>query len=211
MAKTDHLIRGRVGNLIFYAVRGETRVRSLPFMSRIPRTAGQEMSRKRLIVAVRFYQRMKSLALCDVWRKATREMVINGYNLFLRLNLHAFNERTLFDPAALSMTTGTLPRMNALRLIRQAGDEAEICWENSLDADGERAKDRLCVVALFEGRIYSPAWLAGIDACRRERMATFRLGCVPSGRVHLYCFFMSRDGGSYSPSDYLCVTPKAAA
>ena len=84
MAKTDHLIRGRVGNLVFYSVRGETRVRSLPLVKRTLRSPEQEMNRRRLIVAVRFYQRLKTLRLRDVWREATRETVINGYNLFLK-------------------------------------------------------------------------------------------------------------------------------
>ena len=59
--------------------------------------------------------------------------------------------------------------------------------------------------------MYTPVWLEGIEACRRNRRATFGLGRVPSGRAHLYCFFASPDGQAYSPSDYLCVTPKAAA
>ena len=211
MAKTDHLIRGRVGNLVFYSVRGETRVRSLPLVKRTLRSPEQEMNRRRLIVAVRFYQRLKTLRLRDVWREATRETVINGYNLFLKQNLHVFNEHTLFDPAGLSMTAGTLPRMNGLTLVSQVVDEITVAWKNSLEMDGERTHDRLCAVVLFEGRMYTPVWLEGIEACRRNRRATFGLGRVPSGRAHLYCFFASPDGQAYSPSDYLCVTPKAAA
>lgn len=211
MAKTDHLIRGRVGNLVFYSVRGETRVRSLPLLKRISHSPEQELNHRRLIVAVRFYQRLKTLRLRDVWREATRETTINGYNLFLKQNLHVFNERTLFDPAGLSMTAGTLPRMNGLALVSQVEDEITVAWKNSLEMDGERAHDRLCAVVLFEGRMYTPVWLEGIEACRRNRRATFGLGRVPSGRAHLYCFFASPDGQAYSPSDYLCVTPKAAA
>lgn len=211
MAKTDHLLHGRVGNLIFYSVRGATRVRSLPLSSHNPQTSGQELTRRRLIVAVRFYQRLKTIRLREVWRDATRAARLNGYNLFLKLNIHVFNERTLVSPASLRMTVGILPPLARLRLVSQSGDEVTISWENSLDLEGCRSSDRLQVVALFEGRMYTPVWLEGIEAVRGDRVATFRLGRVPAGEVHLYCFFMSTDGGAYSPSDYLCVTPKAAA
>ena len=52
MAKTENLLQGRLGNLIFYQVKGVTRIRSVPLMVRNPETPAQQAVRKRLIVSV---------------------------------------------------------------------------------------------------------------------------------------------------------------
>ena len=54
MAKTENLLQGRLGNLIFYQVKGVTRIRSVPLMVRNPETPAQQAVRKRLIVSVQF-------------------------------------------------------------------------------------------------------------------------------------------------------------
>ena len=112
MAKTENLLQGRLGNLIFYQVKGVTRIRSVPLMVRNPETPAQQAVRKRLIVSVQFYRRLKDTPLKAVWQVAARDTLVNGYNLFLKRNIHAFNDRTLSTPSALSMTCGNLPRMN---------------------------------------------------------------------------------------------------
>ena len=60
MAKTESLLQGRLGNLIFYKVKGVTRIRSVPLSVRNPKTQAQQSVRKRLIAAVLFYRRLKT-------------------------------------------------------------------------------------------------------------------------------------------------------
>ncbi len=205
MAKTENLLQGRVGNLVFYNVQGVTRIRSVPLMVRNPETPVQQAVRKRLIAAVLFYRRLKATPLRTVWQIAARDMPVSGYNLFLKWNIHAFNDRTLGTPSALNMTCGSLPRMNDLQLAGRSGRSVTLTWSNSLEVAGNLAGDRLQVVALFERRMYSPVWLKGVQACRCDRKAVIDLEQENFRRAHLYCFFRSPDGGAFSVSAYVCV------
>lgn len=146
-----------------------------------------------------------------VWRIAALPTGLNGYTLFLKTNMQVFDSRTLYDPGNLVMSLGTLPRLNSPEVAGVADGRVVIDWKHWSDMEVAHADERLCVVALFEGRMYSPVVLEGVEACRRDFSATVELGKSWSKRIHLYCFFRSCDGKSYSPSDYLCVTPKAVA
>lgn len=209
MAKCENVIRGRIGNVIYYRVKGVTRVRSVPLSVGRPDSAKWRTARRRLIAAVRFYQRLQDSRLRDIWRMAARDTEINGYNLFVKQNIHVFNERTLFDPARLQLVFGALPPMNCLELSEQAGRRIVLAWKNSLTPLGIRATDRVGMVALCEGRIYSPVWLDKAVSCRQEQRASVELEGFPAGTVHLYCFFVSVDGAAYSPSSYLCIHLKS--
>lgn len=205
MAKTENLLQGRLGNLIFYKVKGVTRIRSVPLMVRNPKTLAQQSVRKRLIAAVQFYRRLKDTPLKVVWQLAARDMPINGYNLFLKRNIHAFNDCTLVTPSALSMTCGRLPRMNDLRVAGRSDRTVTLAWNNSLEMEGRPAADRLQVVALFDRRMYSPVWLKGVQACRGDRKAVIDLEQENIHQAHLYCFFCLPDGSAFSASAYVCV------
>ena len=174
MAKTENLLQGRLGNLIFYKVKGVTRIRSVPLMVHNPETPAQQAVRKRLIAAVQFYRRLKDTPLKAVWQVAARDTPVNGYNLFLKRNIHAFNDRTLGMPSALSMTCGSLPRMNDLRMAGRSDRTVTLAWNNSLEAEDRTAGDWLQVVALFERRMYSPVWLKEVQAwATRKRRLTW--------------------------------------
>nr|WP_306447818.1 DUF6266 family protein [Odoribacter splanchnicus] len=205
MAKTENLLQGRLGNLIFYKVKGVTRIRSVPLMVHNPETPAQQAVRKRLIAAVQFYRRLKDTPLKAVWQVAARDTPVNGYNLFLKRNIHAFNDRTLGMPSALSMTCGSLPRMNDLRMAGRSDRTVTLAWNNSLEAEDRTAGDWLQVVALFERRMYSLVWLKEVQACRGDKKAEIDLEQESFHQVHLYCFFRSPDGGAFSDSAYVCV------
>ena len=197
MAKSEIMIRGRIGNMIFYRVKGVTRIRSVPLSTGKPDSSKCRSARLRLIAAVRFYQRLQDSRF--------RDMAINGYNLFVKQNIHVFNDRTLFDPVRLQLVFGALPPMNCLELSEQTGRRIVLTWKNSLEPAGIRASDRVGVVALCEGRMYSPLWLDKIANCRQEQRATVELDDLSAGTVHLYCFFVSADGSAYSSGSYLCI------
>ncbi len=141
---------------------------------------------------------------------AAKDTAMNGYNLFVKQNIYVFNERTLFDPVRLLLVFGTLPPMNCLELAEQTGRRIVLTWKNSLEPAGIRASDRVGVVALCEGRMYSPLWLDKDCKCRQEQRATVELEHdLSAGTVHLYCFFVSADGSAYSPGSYLCIHLKS--
>ena len=209
MAKTKELINGKVGNMIFYRVNGETRVRSVPTEYRDANTPEQQQVRLRLVAVIRFYQNLKDTRLREVWRVAAKGQAASGYTLFLRTNISVFNAEAVADPSRLRLAEGRLPGMNDLREKERDGSRIVLAWQNSLDFASEDSADRLRVVALFEGRLFSPVWLPGVDARRRDREASVDLGDFGKGGAHLYCFFESPDGGSFSPSVYLHVEGRA--
>lgn len=207
MAKTENVFQGRMGNTVFYKVNGVTRVRSAPMKIRNANTPEQKVNRRRFIVALRFYQQMKKTFLPIIWRIGAKEMAMNGYNLFMRLNISVFNERTIFDPAHLVLTLGSLPRMNKLIVKERQGNCVTLEWKNSLNVEGIHTNDHLQVVALFEGRMYTPVWLKEVRAHRCEQVVQVDLGKGWKRTVHLYCFFASPDGSAYSASSYICIHP----
>ena len=211
MAKTDQVLQGRMGNAVFYRVNGKTYVRSVPSTYRDARTAAQQSNRMRLVVAGRFYQRLQGTFLREVWRLAARHFSMNGCNLFMKMNLQVFNSRTLYDPSHLMMSHGTLPRLNHPAVTLLADNRVCLTWDYWRRREVAHADDRLCVVALFEGRMYSPVLFEGLTVNRRDYSVTLDLGEGWNRRAHLYCFFASPDGQAYSPSDYLSVEPKSVA
>ena len=180
MAKTEQVMQGRVGNVVFYRVKGRTYIRSVPLKYRDANTAMQRSNRLRLMVATRFYQRLQGTFLIDVWRLAAGELAMNGFNLFMKMNLQVFNTRTLFEPPRLKISFGVLPRLNHPEAEVREGNRIQLTWNYWESGEGAHA-------------------------------AVLDLGAAWRRRAHLYCFFASPDGGAYSPSDYLCVTPKASA
>ena len=209
MAKSEIMIRGRIGNMIFYRVKGVTRIRSVPLSTGKPDSSKCRSARLRLIAAVRFYQRLQDSRFRDIWRMAAKDTAINGYNLFVKQNIHVFNDRTLFDPVRLQLVFGALPPMNCLELSEQTGRRIVLTWKNSLEPAGVRATDRGGGGALCEGKMYSPLWLDKAVSYRQEQRVAVELEGLPAGTVHLYCFFVSADGTAYSPGSYLCIHLKS--
>ncbi len=154
MAKSENVIRGRIGNMIFYRVRGVTRIRSVPLSAGRPDALKCRTARLRLIAAVRFYQRLQDTRLRYIWRMAAKDTAMNGYNLFVKQNIHVFNERTLFDPARLLLVFGILPPMNCLELAEQTGRRIVLTWKNSLEPAG--TVHLYCFFVSADGTAYSP-------------------------------------------------------
>lgn len=108
MAVSGIELKGRVGNVVYYRVRGKTRIRSLPLQYRDANTPRQQAVRRRLVVAARFYHRLLETPLANMWRAFARGKKNNGYILFMKRNIRVFDDRTLFDPARLRLTEGRL-------------------------------------------------------------------------------------------------------
>lgn len=205
MAKTSIDFRGKCGNLIFYRGKKGSLVRGSSLKSNFPDTPAQQAVRKRLQSALRFYQRLKETPLLEAWRVAVEGTTANRYTLFIKSNIDVFNEQTLADPAALQLVQGTLPRLNCLEAERLEDGGVLLTWDNSLCEEHTALDDRLCVAALFEGRLYTPRLLETDGARRRDRRARVSLAGTEGGEAHLYAFFMAPDGNAYSTSCYAHV------
>ncbi len=182
MAKTEQVMQGRVGNVVFYRVKGRTYIRSVPLKYRDANTAMQRSNRLRLMVATRFYQRLQGTFLIDVWRLAAGELAMNGFNLFMKMNLQVFNTRTLFEPPRLKMSFGVLPRLNH--------PEAEVREGNRILLETEL--ERVRMVAL--------------DTRGESGSLTFPLPAEWNAeRVRVYAFAVSKNGRMASDSVHLAV------
>ena len=92
MAKSEIMIRGRIGNMIFYRVKGVTRIRSVPLSTGKPDSSKCRSARLRLIAAVRFYQRLQDTRLRDIWRMAAKDTAMNGFKAISYIRKGASND-----------------------------------------------------------------------------------------------------------------------
>lgn len=204
MAKTKKMLQGRVDNTVFYRVGDVTRVRSTASDYRDPRTVKQLQCRSRLRVATRFYQHLIATSLQRVWRVMTRGMSSSGFNLFMKLNVHVFGvDGRILDFSRLQLTVGILQGVNHLFKTVDEDDRVTLTWENSAGESSARGDDRLMVVVLYGNRSFSPVFVQGLEATRKDGGATFRLERKQGTAAHLYCFFGEKEGRAYSGSQYL--------
>lgn len=206
MAKTKKQIRGRVGNMVFYQVGNETRIRSTASQYTDANTKEQQANRSRLRVAIRFYQRLAETFLRDTWKIAAADSGKSGYNLFMKINMAAFKpDGKIGDFSLLQLSEGVLQKVNHLSAVADSENTVTLTWENDANIPSARATDRLIVVVLHENRSFSPTAIEEILAIREDERATFRLNRQQGTTAHLYCFFKAKDGKAYSPSQYLRI------
>lgn len=205
MAKTEEKIRGRVGNTVFYRVGEETRVRGVATNYEDPGTREQQCCRSRLRVATRFYQHLAETHLKEVWRVAAGAGG-NAFNYFMKVNMMVFKPNgKIGDFSRLQMTVGLLQKVNCLTASVDEDDRVTLTWEEFSGLPSARGDDRLMVVVLYGNRSFSPLFIEGIEATRRDGMATFQLNCKRGTAAHLYCFFGRKEGKAYSPSQHVRI------
>ena len=79
-------ISGRVGNMIVYEVKGQTRMRSEPLDVKNPRTSKQVAHRNK-VRGISDLFNSTDMRLLGTFDRATADSLMNGYNLFLKRNL----------------------------------------------------------------------------------------------------------------------------
>lgn len=203
MAKTEDKIRGRVGNAVFYRVGEDTRIRGAATNYRDPETGKQQCCRSRLRVATRFYQHLAETLLKEVWRVAAGPGS-NAFNYFMKVNMMVFRPNgKVGDFSRLQMTMGLMQKVNHLTATVDEDDRVALTWEGFSGLPSARGDDRLMVVVLYADRSFSPVFVEGMEAVRRDGTATFRLSRKRGTAAHLYCFFGEKEGRAYSSSQYL--------
>ncbi len=220
-------MQGRVGNVVFYRVKGRTYIRSVPLKYRDANTAMQRSNRLRLMVATRFYQRLQGTFLIDVWRLAAGELAMNGFNLFMKMNLQVFNTRTLFEPPRLKMSFGVLPRLNHPEAEILEGNRIQLTWNYWESGEGAHVGDRLCVVERlslssaekkrlqqelemklleYEHERMAAQLVVVLDTRGELGSSTFPLPAEWNAeRVRVYAFAVSKNGRMASDSVHLAV------
>ena len=206
MAKTEQEIRGKVGNMVFYKVGNEIRVRSTANDFQDADSEGQHPGRSRLRVATLFYQRLTKTISRRIWKLAATGTSQNGFNLFMKKNMMVFTPcGRVGDFSRLCLTAGVLQQVNHLEVAEDNGKQVTLTWKVGIDSPSAGDDDRLRVIVLLNDRCFSPFIVEGVDARRKDGRMTFRLERTRGQAAHLYCFFSGKGGMTYSSSQYVRV------
>ena len=203
MAKTEQEIRGKVGNMVFYKMGSETRVRSTASDFQDADSEGQRSGRSRLRVATLFYQRLTKVISREIWKLAAAGTSQNG---FMKKNMMVFTPcGRVGDFSRLCLTAGVLQQVNHLEVAEDNGKQVTLTWKVGIDSPSAGDDDRLRVIVLLNDRCFSPFIVEGVDARRKDGRMTFRLERTRGQAAHLYCFFSGKGGMTYSSSQYVRV------
>lgn len=196
-------VKGRLRDLIFFTRRGHTYARSRPKEMSNPNTPLQQLQRNRMRDVVAFYMVVRQSPLLVVWQWAGNEKGMSRMNLFVKLNIAAFDGNgRVTDYEKLHFSYGSLPRGDCFRAVWQPSDGTiGISWDNVTLLNEKRYADRFMAVVLYEDDGFTV--FTGREGCnRRDGRACLRL---PEGRlppVGVYCFFASSGCRAYSGDVY---------
>ena len=192
------LVSGKIGNVVFYQLNGESYVRSAPKRKKNSWTEQQKLSRQRISKASGLWRALRSEQFSLIWNRAAVKM--NGYAWFMKSNLPALAlDGTLIDARLLKVSDGKLPIPQNLKAERMPDDAATVAvsWQNDPHTKGERLNDELMVVSYSDGK-FSPIKATGI--LRSALQGSFTLSVKPLNATHIYLFMASADREEYSGS-----------
>ena len=192
------IVSGRVGNVVYYQLRGKSYVRAIPLRKKDSWTPAQQLHRKRISKVGELWKQLKSTRIAQIWNLASEEM--NGYAYFMKINLSAFGaDCNLTDPRELQLSTGKLRLPLELEAERTSpgSNTITVSWINDPQLKGIRLQDELMMVSSANG-IYSVLTPAGLK--RSSLGGLFTLPVKPVDATHVYLFFASQDGMDYTES-----------
>lgn len=196
--------RGKLGNVIIYSVNGQVRFRSKPMQHKDCKSKGQLKQRGKMKGVMKTYRYLDFTFLYS-WKERTKDMIMNGCNLFVKENIGHFNDAGEIEPCRLKISTGTLPVPENILVERDENGEIVLTWDNDQNLSGINGKDYL-LIGIYGNRskirhpvIYS---LDSIRSLRKDCQCSFRLP-QEKGIQHVYCCFKSQFTNEYSDSVYL--------
>jgi hypothetical protein len=195
------LVSGKIGNVVFFQLRGKSYVRAAPVRKRDSWTQEQQLYRQRISKASGLWRALRSEQVSNIWNGATDQM--NGYAWFLKQNMPALEmDGTLIDAKLLKVSDGKLPLPQDLKAERLPEDATtiEVSWQNDPHTRGKRLQDELMAVSFADGK-FSKVTPTGL--LRSALNGTFTLPQKPANASHLYLFMASADREEYSES--ICI------
>lgn len=201
--ENDMGLNGKIGNVVFYKVGDKTFARTAGKVNN-PNTEKQQEVRARFLVAVRFYQKLKETSLAKVLKISARGVCNSGYAFYMRHNLKVFcPDGSIGDFSQFQFSAGRRQRGHGLKGQIDERGEVVICWNNNVKKCVAERDDRLVVLLLREGRVFSPEVLEGVGVTRMEGKVSFRVDGWKGEALHVYCCFVSSDGREVSKSQYV--------
>lgn len=155
---------------------------------------------------VAFYRNLKDSLIPRVWRLSVREEGCSGYNLFVKRNINAFSrEGSIADYGKITLSYGTLPLPDRLRVEKTGGNKVTVRWDDTLPVSLSRRGDRLFAAAIYGGNPFEVRFPDTEGICRRDLSATLVLDSLPEEEIHLYLFFGSAQPENYSAQHYCII------
>ena len=194
---------GRVGNVIYYKMRGEFYARASPAEVKDCRSELQLYYRERMRGTATFYGVVRQTLLALVWQAVGRRKKRSAYNLFVQANIRAFNGTALlYDLVRFS--SGSLGLPHDLQACRE-GDKVRLTWRNEKMLSDERLADELWCVVMMEDMRFRIVTPEAIGSVRRDESAEIELSEERGKRIHLYCFFGSINRCDFSENLHLVL------
>lgn len=202
-------VTGRLGNVVFYQVKGQNRARSLPRTPKRGRTPSpvQVIQRTKFKLMQNWLRPLKQLVRIGFGNYAPPK---TGHNVAMSHNMrHAIVEKDgefSVDPTAFRFSAGPLsPPVNAR--ISVVGDTLHFAWE--LPGAGARlgnARTLLLAYNTTESVVYYE--ICGASAyARKGALAPRFLGYRKATVCHAYMAFMNVETGEVSDSVYAGLLP----
>lgn len=193
------MVNGKVGNVVFFQLNGETFVKTVQKRERDSWTPAQQLHRERFAQACQLWRQIKYSQIPEIWNCGAQKM--NGYALFIKTNMPAFaGDGSLIDVRMLMLSTGKLPSPQEFTAQRKEPNQPwiTVAWQNKAQPKGERLEDELMAIC-YTGDAFTDMMATNIR--RKEIGGVFELPKINAPVTHVYLFFASRDRKEYSESE----------
>jgi len=192
------LVSGKIGNVVFVRMGGESYVRSAPKRTKESWSGVQNLYRKRLCSISALWRSIRNIEIQKIWTTAAVKMT--GYNLFIKKNMDALSiSGDLIDPKLIQVSDGSLP-IPLLKLSSlPENPRYAIYWKNDINLAKQRLTDSLMFMTYSDLHFSTPT-ATGVTRAN--------IGCVldkppidPLSKLgHVYFFFQNSQQTLFSPS-----------
>lgn len=197
-------LRGKIGNVIFYRVGEEVRVRSRSSRYRDAKTPEQQAQRSRVKGVAALYNGLSSQLLV-YWKEQAVGTNLTGYNLFMRSNIHNVGpDGNLHNPQELLVVQGNLPQPSWVKAELTSRGIMQLAWDTDTP-EYKNSEDRLCIVVYAPQNEEAPRIRIVESTAIERKTGTFdwSISCDENGPLYFYGFFKSKLTNDISTGFYL--------
>lgn len=202
-------IKGKIDNLVLYEVKGQQRMRKHKDKPLPPGSCTQNLQRCRMRAAVALYRANRDTEIPYIWKLAVKEMVMSGYNLFIKTNIAAFDQNhRIIDYNMLHFSCGRLELPIHLEITGYGDGCVIVGWKNTFPMCSARVNDCLHAVWLKNNGGFSLQTVPTSCISRAEEKAILLVEGAGTEDLHLYLYFSNQDKSSFSPNKYFFLRSK---
>ena len=181
---------GKVGPVVGYVWNGKPCVRACPQWVKNPRTAAQMEHRKMFKQEVQLAAKM-SWAVGTTLRDEARANGMTAYNLFVKLNQHAFGmeeERLTVDYSSLILSVGNVATVSVKSMEWTSDNVLDVRYERGAGNSFDHVYLYAYIPDLEQGFLAAPAY-------RRDKRVALALPDYYAGHTaHVYLMVQTADG-----------------